>query len=103
MQESGETALHLAILNSSLPIVDFLVQNSGSCEKKTKSGNTPLHYCAMHGQTEAIKLLLRSGVDLQAVNNEKLTALAVARNLGHKVVEDLVRCLYYKHTTRIRH
>lgn len=42
-------------------MVDFLVQNSGASDKRTKSGSTPLHYCAMYGKTEPAKLLLRAG------------------------------------------
>jgi len=76
---------------SSLPVVDFLVQNSGASDKRTKSGSTPLHYCAMYGKTEPAKLLLRAGVDLQVQDNDKMTPLDVARVKGHKAVEDLVR------------
>lgn len=91
-QESGETALHLAITKkSSLPIVDFLIHNSGASDKKTKNTlSAPLHYCAFYGRTEPTKLLLRAGVDLQVQDSEKLTALEVARQRGHKAVEDLV-------------
>ncbi|XP_021272243.1 arf-GAP with SH3 domain, ANK repeat and PH domain-containing protein 1-like isoform X5 [Numida meleagris] len=63
LQEPGETILHLAVLLSdqtSLHIVDFLVQNSRSLEKQTTVGNTPLHYCCFHNKPECLKLLLKA-------------------------------------------
>lgn len=76
---------------ASLPIVDFLIHNSGAADKKTRSGSsTPLHYCAFYGRTEPTKLLLRAGVDLQVQDVEKQTALEVARQRGYKAVEDLL-------------
>jgi ankyrin repeat protein len=67
-----------------------LVQNSGASDKKTNSGSTPLHYCALYGKTEPAKLLLRAGVDQQAQDENKSTALDLAKQRGHKAVEDLV-------------
>lgn len=71
--------------------MDFLIQNSGASDKKTRSGSTPLHYCAMYGKTEPAKLLLRAGVDQQAQDENKCTALEVSKQRGQKAIEDLVR------------
>ncbi|NXE81351.1 ASAP1 protein, partial [Cochlearius cochlearius] len=67
LQEPGETILHLAVLLSdrtSLHIVDFLVQNSGSLAKQTAGGNTPLHYCCSHNKPECVKLLLKAKANI---------------------------------------
>uniref|UniRef100_A0AAQ4RXB4 ArfGAP with SH3 domain, ankyrin repeat and PH domain 1b n=1 Tax=Gasterosteus aculeatus aculeatus TaxID=481459 RepID=A0AAQ4RXB4_GASAC len=61
-QESGETALHYSVRTAdqtSLHLVDFLVQNSGNLDKQTEWGNTALHYCSMYEKPECLKLLLR--------------------------------------------
>uniref|UniRef100_A0A8C8BEH9 ArfGAP with SH3 domain, ankyrin repeat and PH domain 1 n=1 Tax=Otus sunia TaxID=257818 RepID=A0A8C8BEH9_9STRI len=61
-QEPGETALHLAVRTAdqtSLHLVDFLVQNCGNLDKQTALGNTVLHYCSMYNKPECLKLLLR--------------------------------------------
>uniref|UniRef100_A0A8C8G8X7 ArfGAP with SH3 domain, ankyrin repeat and PH domain 3 n=1 Tax=Oncorhynchus tshawytscha TaxID=74940 RepID=A0A8C8G8X7_ONCTS len=61
-QDLRETALHLAVRledRSSLALVDFLIQNSGCLEKRTREGNTALHYSAQHHKTECLKLLLK--------------------------------------------
>ncbi len=80
----------MAIIRGDVRIVDFLVHNSGASDKKTKSGSTPLHYCAMYGRTEPAKLLLRAGVDQQVQDGEKQTALDIAKQKRNSGVEDLV-------------
>uniref|UniRef100_A0A8C4EC07 ArfGAP with SH3 domain, ankyrin repeat and PH domain 1b n=1 Tax=Dicentrarchus labrax TaxID=13489 RepID=A0A8C4EC07_DICLA len=60
--EAGETALHYSVRTAdqtSLHLVDFLVQNSGNLDKQTEWGNTALHYCCMYEKPECLKLLLR--------------------------------------------
>ncbi|XP_048353579.1 arf-GAP with SH3 domain, ANK repeat and PH domain-containing protein 2-like [Sphaerodactylus townsendi] len=92
-QEPGETLLHLAILMSdrtSLHIVDFLVQNSGSLLKQTSKGNTPLHYCSLHNKPECIKLLLRAKANIAITNEAGDTALDIARKMNYAVCEDLL-------------
>uniref|UniRef100_A0A674JU87 ArfGAP with SH3 domain, ankyrin repeat and PH domain 1 n=1 Tax=Terrapene triunguis TaxID=2587831 RepID=A0A674JU87_9SAUR len=61
-KEPGETALHLAVRTAdqtSLHLVDFLVQNCGNLDKQTALGNTILHYCSIYNKPECLKLLLR--------------------------------------------
>ncbi|KAH0619020.1 hypothetical protein JD844_018623 [Phrynosoma platyrhinos] len=92
-QEPGETLLHLAVLicdQTSLHIVDFLVQNSGSLVKQTTKGNTPLHYCSLHNKPEGIKLLLRAKANIGITNEAGETALDIARRMNHAVCEDLL-------------
>ena len=85
----------MAIIRGYLPIVDFLIQNSGASDKRNRYGSTPLHYCAYYGRTEPAKLLLRAGVDLQVQDNENHTALDVAKIRENKAVEELVRFLVF--------
>ncbi|XP_072853169.2 arf-GAP with SH3 domain, ANK repeat and PH domain-containing protein 1 isoform X2 [Pogona vitticeps] len=92
-QDSGETLLHLAVLvcdRTSLHIVDFLVQNSGSLVKQTSKGNTPLHYCSLHNKPECIKLLLRARANIAITNEAGQTALDVSRQMNHAVCEALL-------------
>lgn len=101
----GETALHTAVLRemgSTLHIVDFLIQNmpSQGLNKATnvtnladKPGkNTALHLCAMHDKQECMKLLLRSGVDYELINEQGKTALAIAKEAGHDACRELIEC-----------
>ncbi|NXI74199.1 ASAP1 protein, partial [Anseranas semipalmata] len=93
LQEPGETILHLAVLLSdrtSLHIVDFLVQNSGSLEKQTAAGNTPLHYCCAHNKPECLKLLLKAKASIAIANEAGETALDIARRTRHPQCEELL-------------
>ncbi|XP_072206561.1 arf-GAP with SH3 domain, ANK repeat and PH domain-containing protein 1-like isoform X2 [Excalfactoria chinensis] len=93
LQEPGETILHLAVLLSdrtSLHIVDFLVQNSGSLEKQTIVGNTPLHYCCFHNKPECLKLLLKAKASITITNQAGETALDIARRTRHHQCEELL-------------
>ncbi|XP_032271381.1 arf-GAP with SH3 domain, ANK repeat and PH domain-containing protein 1 isoform X3 [Halichoerus grypus] len=92
-QELGETALHLAVRTAdqtSLHLVDFLVQNCGNLDKQTALGNTALHYCSMYGKPECLKLLLRSKPTVGVVNQAGETALDIAKRLKATQCEDLL-------------
>lgn len=89
-QDAGELALHMAVRcadRSSLPLVDFIIQNGcvpscptatldgtgasprgaelllalcrGMLDRVTQDGNTALHYGALYNQPNCIKLLLK--------------------------------------------
>uniref|UniRef100_A0A8C6L7P8 ArfGAP with SH3 domain, ankyrin repeat and PH domain 1 n=1 Tax=Nothobranchius furzeri TaxID=105023 RepID=A0A8C6L7P8_NOTFU len=91
--ESGETALHYAVRTSdqtSLHLVDFLVQNSGNLDKQTEWGNTALHYCCMYEKPECLKLLLRGKPATDITNQNGETALDVARRLRNSQCEEAV-------------
>ncbi|NXA21108.1 ASAP1 protein, partial [Ibidorhyncha struthersii] len=93
LQEPGETILHVAVLLSdrtSLHIVDFLVQNSGSLAKQTVEGNTPLHYCCSHNKPECVKLLLKAKANIAITNKAGETALDVASRMRHPLCEELL-------------
>nr|XP_021137948.1 arf-GAP with SH3 domain, ANK repeat and PH domain-containing protein 2 [Columba livia] len=93
LQEPGETILHLAVLLSdrtSLHIVDFLVQNSGSLAKQTVEGNTPLHYSCSHNKPDCVKLLLKAKANIAITNKVGETALDVARRMRHSLCEELL-------------
>ncbi|XP_042631144.1 arf-GAP with SH3 domain, ANK repeat and PH domain-containing protein 1-like isoform X4 [Cyprinus carpio] len=92
-QDPGETALHFAVRTSdqtSLHLVDFLVQNSGTPDRQTDSGNTSLHYCCTYEKPECLKLLLRGKPSIDLVNQNGETALDIARRLKNAQCEDLL-------------
>uniref|UniRef100_A0A8C9ZIX9 ArfGAP with SH3 domain, ankyrin repeat and PH domain 1 n=1 Tax=Sander lucioperca TaxID=283035 RepID=A0A8C9ZIX9_SANLU len=89
--ESGETALHYSVRTAdqtSLHLVDFLVQNSGNLDKQTEWGNTALHYCSMYEKPECLKLLLRGKPATDITNQNGETALDVARRLKNTQCEE---------------
>ncbi|XP_044290814.1 arf-GAP with SH3 domain, ANK repeat and PH domain-containing protein 3 [Varanus komodoensis] len=92
-QEPGELALHLAVRyanKTSLPLVDFIIQNGGNLDRPTPEGNTALHYAAQYNQPNCIKLLLKGKAATSAVNSAGETPLDVARRYKHVECEDLL-------------
>ena len=90
---SDETSLHLAVSQedgTTLHVVDFLVQNSLNLNKVTKDGNTALHYCVIYDQVECMKLLLRSGADINIKNSKRKTPLDLAKEKGSQHLIELV-------------
>jgi Arf-GAP with SH3 domain, ANK repeat and PH domain-containing protein len=103
--EYGENALHLAVLRemgSSLHIVDFLIQNMSpqglnkqtNPQPNTSTGDdgkmTPLHFCAAYDRRECMKLLLRSGADIDIKNSSNKTALDLAMENGREVCKEML-------------
>ena len=89
----GECALHVAIYQengASLPIVDFLVQNSHSLDRQTKEGNTPLHYCVISNEPECMRLLLRVGANPSIENNNGKNPMDIASERNCRLMEDMV-------------
>uniref|UniRef100_A0A8C2CUP0 ArfGAP with SH3 domain, ankyrin repeat and PH domain 1a n=1 Tax=Cyprinus carpio TaxID=7962 RepID=A0A8C2CUP0_CYPCA len=91
-QDPGETALHFAVRTSdqtSLHLVDFLVQNSGTPDRQTESGNAALHYCCTYEKAECLKLLLRGkpSIDLGKRTTYSLLEAAAGRFNPHVHVE----------------
>ncbi|KAK1172485.1 arf-GAP with SH3 domain, ANK repeat and PH domain-containing protein 1-like [Acipenser oxyrinchus oxyrinchus] len=90
-QEPGETALHFSVRTAdqtSLHLVDFLVQNSGNLDKQTGKGNTALHYCCIYEKLDCLKLLLRGKPTTDITNQNGETALDISRRLKNTQLEE---------------
>ncbi|XP_053854872.1 arf-GAP with SH3 domain, ANK repeat and PH domain-containing protein 3 isoform X1 [Vidua macroura] len=92
-QDAGELPLHVAVRHadrSSLPLVDFIIQNGGTLDRVTQNGNTALHYAALYNQPNCLKLLLKGKATFTTVNAAGETALDVARRLKYSECEELL-------------
>uniref|UniRef100_A0A8D0GVW6 Arf-GAP with SH3 domain, ANK repeat and PH domain-containing protein 3 n=1 Tax=Sphenodon punctatus TaxID=8508 RepID=A0A8D0GVW6_SPHPU len=92
-QDQGELPLQLAVRyadRSSLPLVDFIIQNGGNPDRPTLDGNTALHYGAQYNRPNCLKLLLKGKASTNAVNAAGETALDVAKRLKHTECEELL-------------
>ncbi|CAJ1345015.1 unnamed protein product [Effrenium voratum] len=58
---------------------------------KDERGDTPLHFCAREGNSEACCALLRAGVSVWVPNHFGLAPEQLAQQLGHKEVVTLLR------------
>uniref|UniRef100_A0A670Y6E2 Arf-GAP with SH3 domain, ANK repeat and PH domain-containing protein 3 n=1 Tax=Pseudonaja textilis TaxID=8673 RepID=A0A670Y6E2_PSETE len=91
--EQGEPALHWAVRyanKTSLPLVDFIIQNGGNLDRPTADGNTALHYGVQYNQPNCIKLLLKGKASTKAVNAAGETPLDMARRFKNAECKDLL-------------
>ncbi|XP_062960489.1 arf-GAP with SH3 domain, ANK repeat and PH domain-containing protein 3 isoform X2 [Cynocephalus volans] len=92
-QAPGELALHLAVKvanQTSLPLVDFIIQNGGHLDARAADGNTALHYATLYNQPDCLKLLLKGRALVGTVNEAGETALDIAKKKQHKECEELL-------------
>ncbi|OCT94405.1 arf-GAP with SH3 domain, ANK repeat and PH domain-containing protein 3 [Xenopus laevis] len=92
-QDLSESPLHFAIRvsdRSSLPVVDFIIQNGGALDKVTTDGHTALHYGVKYNKLDCIRLLLRAKASLTAVNSDGYTPLMLAQSMKHTECEELL-------------
>ncbi|XP_078538709.1 arf-GAP with SH3 domain, ANK repeat and PH domain-containing protein 3 [Lissotriton helveticus] len=92
-QDPSETALHLAVRladEATLPLVDFIIQNGGSLDRRTTDGHTALHYSVLYNQPNCLKLLLKGKASFTIVNAAGETALSIAKKNKMSECEDLL-------------
>ena len=82
----GRTALQYAAGNNNTPIMRLLVQAGADVNSegsRDKHSNTPLHFAALYGKTEAANYLLDNDADRMRSNSLGLTPLRLALDHGH--------------------
>ncbi len=76
IEGEGCYPIHFAI-NSSLEIMQLLIDNGADVNVKDQKGKTPLHIVtAVKPSIEKMELLIDNGADVNAVDNEGKTPLA---------------------------
>ncbi|XP_022103935.1 protein phosphatase 1 regulatory subunit 12A-like isoform X15 [Acanthaster planci] len=66
----GLTALHQAVIDEKLEMVEFLVESGADIEAQDNEGWTPLHAAASCGFLDIAQYLVDNGANVAAVNNE---------------------------------
>lgn len=90
--EQGQTPLHYAAFLGYLPVVQYLLGQGASLEKRDKAGYTALHYAAQNGKVEILTFLQEKKIDLNAVTAQGFSPLHLAVVYGKvKTVEFLLK------------
>ncbi|MCJ1369833.1 hypothetical protein MMC20_001045 [Loxospora ochrophaea] len=84
----GNTLLHMACANGHLDIINYLLTQLPPSDPYISSPNhalsTPLHWAALNGRFEAVKLLVGAGADMEAKNSIGKTAMQEAEVRGEE-------------------
>ncbi|KAL8740218.1 MAG: hypothetical protein Q9190_007058 [Brigantiaea leucoxantha] len=86
---NGNSLLHMASANGCIAVLHFLLLSSPESEisrldinLQNSSGNTPLHWAALNGHLEAVKMLVNAGADPSIKNATNHDAVYEAENNG---------------------
>ena len=87
--ENGNTPLHLAAFEDTLPVIKVLLKAAGvDIDKKNTLGETPLMIAALKGNRQMVEILLAHGAQ---INKPGWTALHYACSTGQdKIVAELL-------------
>ncbi|KAM9385858.1 CARD- and ANK-domain containing inflammasome adapter protein [Pholidichthys leucotaenia] len=77
------SALHLAVHNGAVPIVQTLLEKGLDPNITGAKAQTPLHTAAHHNRPDIIDLLIKSGAQVNAIDVDGLTPLHIASHQGH--------------------
>lgn len=79
---NGSTPLHFACVKNSVKLVAYLLVNNAKI-LVDKSGNSPLHDCALNGHIECARLLISKNSDVSLKNKEGQNCIEIAQTNGH--------------------
>ncbi len=85
------TALHWAVYNKNIQIIDMLIDKGASLDIGDYQGNTPLHSAASHNYAEITRLLIGRGAPLDIKNNRDRTALSLAKSHGYHEIARMLK------------
>jgi hypothetical protein len=99
----GRTALHLAVEDGQIEIVEALLEARADVNLRAASGATPLMLAAGKGHTAMVSLLLKHGSNQQLVGVAGATPLEMAARHGHlgAVEALLVQEVAFRNTGRM--
>ena len=92
-EPNESTALHVAIAqedNTSLHIVDFIINNGGDVSRPDAEQDSPLHLAVKRNLPQVVKLLLRAGGKSKTEDKDGKTPAMLAKDLEIEEVEDLL-------------
>ncbi|CAG9317809.1 unnamed protein product [Blepharisma stoltei] len=82
------TALHLAAADGFKDAIEVLIFHGErtNVDSRTSMQRTPLHLACLHGHLPVVKILVREGADINAIDNELSTPLHYAAKHGHELI-----------------
>lgn len=89
---SKEFPIHMAILNRQLNAIQQLLQIKGMDAVGDKNKRNALHYAVIYGNPEIVSVCCQQSTDLDAKDNDGMTALMIAAKEGNlSAFQDLIQ------------
>ncbi|KAK2715890.1 hypothetical protein QYM36_010456 [Artemia franciscana] len=79
----GETALHFAIQNENVKVVETILEYNANVNLGTKNGDMPLCLSSLTGNVEICTMLLNKGANVNVKKNGGISALHIAAQNHH--------------------
>jgi uncharacterized protein len=91
-EEDGTTALHYAVYNNDVPLIDALLKAGAKASAINDYGSSPLSEAAIVGNPDVIAKLLKAGADPNTENHDGQTPLMViARTSNIAAAKELLK------------
>jgi ankyrin repeat protein len=84
--KSGETALHRAAFVGNVDVIDHLIDRGANLNQQTIHDATPLFVAVLRDQLESVQTLLSRGADPTVRNHHGVSAVGLAKELGHDAI-----------------
>lgn len=89
--ETGQTALHAAVLAPNAAAVVFLIEQGANVNAADARQETPLHVAVGSLRADSAKVLLKAGAGIDAKNRDGATPLHIVALSGTAATEDAAR------------
>lgn len=87
---SGYYPVHFCARYNHLDCLKILFNYGASLSPKTNEGKTPLHLAAMWGHVDIVKWLVQQRVNIDIIDNDRMTACDLARKNEQTEIEDFL-------------
>jgi ankyrin repeat protein len=99
---SGYYPVHYCARYNHLDCLKILFDYGASLSPKTNEGKTPLHLAAMWGHVDIVKWLVQQRVNIDIIDNDRMTACDLARKNDQTEIEDfLANCSTGRSSSRL--
>lgn len=88
----AHTALHLAVIDSSLEIVRLLIDSGAAIDVQDHNGNTPIKCACAYGHVAIVELLAFKGADIELSDRHGTSPIITSARLNQLELVEFLYC-----------